>query len=398
MTGQVGLEKGQYLNEAQGVLEQEGISLKFLSVGEEILKASGEALDDKTILNLPRRELDALRALAWHRINAESAKIGSEQILVVSSHAVLRWHQGLFLAIELDLVQIFAPDMIVTLIDDVDVVARNLDARGTPYFELWEMMAWREEEVVLTKFLCNTLSRMGKKEIPIYILPRQQGAKLFSRILTEEGTPKIYLSFSVTDLADELQIEVKEFKKRVMEEYIAFDPLAMAERSILTVAESTAKEIDEVLKPGYEGAVAKLSSTEDQRWQPAWNEYSALGLADVMVGKQSLPGSQINSIRSAIDDQIISRDYWLIDQSDFVLMFISATDDGHPRISAGSQSEMLYAYSHGKPIYGICEGGEKSLSPWVTQFSRIFTTLSEALEFLHGEYPLNNNRGEPSHV
>lgn len=52
----------------------------------------------------------------------------------------------------------------------------------------------------------------------------------------------------------------------------------------------------------------------------------------------------------------------LIDQSDFVVMYIKE-ERSSPKISAGCQSEMIHAYTSGKPVYVIFSGGEKKLSP-----------------------------------
>jgi len=88
----------------------------------------------------------------------------------------------------------------------------------------------------------------------------------------------------------------------------------------------------------------------------------------------------------AIDAQIIARDYLLIDQSDFIVVYIRTDDNGNPRISAGCQSEVTYAYTHGKEVNVIFKGGERKLSPWVTQFSNVFKTVDDCLKYIQEKY------------
>lgn len=387
MTGQVGLEKGDYLEDVIGLLRENGLTVDSKIVGEEMIRAQGGNIEEKTILNLPKAQLDCLRRLAWTSIIGSAESGDDDGIFLVSSHSVFRWHHGLFPAMELDLVRQLGPDIVITLIDDINVIANNLKERGTSYFGLWELMAWREEEIILTQFLRNSLAGLAEEGIPFYLVPMAQGAKLLCRLIIEPNTPKIYLSFSVTGLPEEMEKEVLQFKKSVGEEYIAFDPLALSERSILTRAESLAKEIDAAFRPEFDQAILKIQETEELAWRPFWDSYSAIGLAEITVGDQWLPGREVDSIRSAIDGQIISRDYHLIDQADLVLMYISTVKGGKPRISAGSQSEMLYAYAQGKPVYGICRGGKQKLSPWVTEFSEVFETVDEAFEFIRNTHP-----------
>jgi len=201
------------------------------------------------------------------------------------------------------------------------------------------------------------------------------------------------MSFPVTGLSEGKKKEVDDFKGDVSTMFIGFDPLALEERWMVTTADSLSKELDEDLNRAKR-IVDELSNAAEQKNRnvlPFWDSWSALGLARVKVEDFYLLGRQLISVLEAIDSQIISRDFLLIDQSDFVLMYIRVGEDGTPQISAGSQSEMLYAYSQGKPVYVVCPGGRRQLSPWVTQFSEVFETLPAAFEFLAKRYPNNHN-------
>jgi adenylate kinase len=387
-TGQVGLEKGAYLGEARELAEARGVGLEYHTLGQQMIQSYLGKIDDQTILNLPKTLLDLLRRYAWDKLLIRAGGLPDEAVFVLNSHAAFRWHHGLFPALDLDLVMDLDPSVVVTLIDDIDKVQAGLEQRGTPFFELWELLAWREEEIWLTRFLRDSLQKLKGREIPYYLLPRAQGAELFVRLVSEPSTPKVYLSFAATGLPEEQKKEVDEFKGRVSERFIAFDPLAMGERAVVTTAKSLAKEIEDAIRASISDALSAWPAVEGEelRWTlKGLDERTALAFAEIRVGHTTFDGSQVASIFEAVDSQIIARDYLLIDQSDFVLMYIR-TSEGEPAISAGSQSEMVYAYSQGKPVYVVCAGGGKSLSPWVTQFSEVFETLGEALEYLQSKY------------
>lgn len=388
--GQVGLDKAEYLREVQDLAAKGGRNLQFETVGQKMIQLR-EDIDERQILNLDRHNLGILRRYAWDQILSAHDKIASNEIFIVNTHSVFRWHHGLIPAIDLDLITRFAPAIVVVLIDDISAVKQGLQQRGTDFPELWELLAWREEEIWFTKFLvdslCSPLS--PKNATSFFLVSKSQGPDLLYRILTEaDTTPKVYISFPITGLLPEEEIEVQKFKEAVLQKFIGFDPYSISERSIVTAAKSLSEEIDEAFN-SVKKVVAQVSretTEENLRWSPAYDDWSAFGLTLFTADDIDLPGRQVLSVLDTIDSQIISRDYLLIDQSDFVLMYIRTAEDGGPHISAGCQSEMMYAYSKGKPVYVVCAGGEKKLSPWVTRFSKVFRTLSEAMDFLDNNY------------
>ncbi|GAG83981.1 unnamed protein product, partial [marine sediment metagenome] len=175
LTGQVGLDKGEFLKEVQRIAEKKGRRISFESIGSRMLQVYEGRHDDTTILNLPRGELNMCRRHVWKEITREAQAQRAEDIFIVNSHAVFRWHHGLFPAIDLDLVWELAPDVLVTLIDDVDKVVEGLEERGTGTFEMWELLAWREEEIWFTKFLRDGLSRLVKGKIEFFVLAKEHG-------------------------------------------------------------------------------------------------------------------------------------------------------------------------------------------------------------------------------
>ncbi|MCD6386618.1 hypothetical protein J7M23_12690, partial [Candidatus Sumerlaeota bacterium] len=56
LTGQVGLNKSEYLENAKQVANELGWKLKFASIGSLMIKIHPGNIDETTILNLPKTE------------------------------------------------------------------------------------------------------------------------------------------------------------------------------------------------------------------------------------------------------------------------------------------------------------------------------------------------------
>lgn len=387
-TGQVGLNKSKYLEEAKQKANELGWKLKFESIGQRMIKNYPGKIDENSILNLSKVLLDTLRQWAWKEILSElkNSQEENHEIFVINTHAVLRWHHGFFPALELELIREFSPDIVIVLIDDILQIKKGLQERGTDFFELWELFAWREEEIWLSKFIADTASKLLSKEVQFFVVPKSQGPDLLTRLVIEKDTPKVYTSFPITGISEEEKVKIETFKERVKEEFITFDPGSIEDRD-LTVAYYT---VEDEMRKGVEISLNSLencSSPNENKWTIYKDDLTPLTLSKLkfdidLLGRELLP------VLKTIDSQIISRDYLLIDQIDFVIMYIRMDSEGKPLISAGCQSEMVYGYSHGKEVYIIFAGGKKKLSPWVTVFSKAFKNTDDAFKFIiekHGK-------------
>jgi adenylate kinase len=102
--------------------------------------------------------------------------------------------------------------------------------------------------------------------------------------------------------------------------------------------------------------------------------------SDLAEGRTRLEGvtpEEIESVREDIYDQIVARDYQLIDQSDFVVVYYYV-----PVMSPGVLSEMTYAFSSAKEVYVVFKGPE---SPFFRYYStKIFRDEDELFSFLEG--------------
>lgn len=393
LTGQVGLNKSKYLEEIKQKATKKGYKLEFESIGQKMIENYTAKIDDATILNLPKAVLDLLRQTTWKQIlNKLTYSTEENYFYVLNTHSVFRWHHGLFPALDLKLIAEFAPDMVLVLIDDILEVKKGLQRRNTDLFQFWELLAWREEEIWFSKFIADSMKAVLSKKVNFFIVPKSQGSEFFLRLITKGRIePKVYISFPITGAPSEEQYQINLFKEKIMSEFIAFDPYSIKDRELTFTYYTVENEIKEQINPVLE-PLANLPLPNKTIWRPYYKDnLSPLTLTKLKFGDVELLGRELLSAIENIDSQIISRDYLLIDQADFVMMYIRMDDRGNPSISAGCQSEMVYAYSGGKKVYVVFAGGERKLSPWVTQFSEVFTNLNDAFNFILSEY--KNKKG-----
>ena len=401
VTGQSGLGKATYLEEVKRLLEREGKSMHIETLGRRMIRIAGEKITETTILNIPVDHLATIRKCALREFLKEADSLRTD-FVVLNSHAVFRWHHGLIPALDVETIRHFKPDLIVCLIDDAQKIRRGLQERGTDFLAFWELFAWREEEIWISKMLADASADISGKRVKFYLIPKAQGPELLARILLNPERPKVYASFPITGLSEEEEKEVASFREELKEHVIVFDPYAIRERSILSIAYTFLEEVDEDMVKEYQRLVQKnfshLKEASGKITDPSLgsqdlqvslgtnlqtSKWAFLSSLDFTLEGAHIAGDELRNAMEAIDSQIISRDYLLIDQSDFVIMYIKPMENKpRPLISAGSQSEMVYAYSRGKPVYVVYKYGAKHLSPWVTQYATVFRTLQETLNHI----------------
>jgi adenylate kinase len=385
LTGQSGLKKKEYIDEVRTILSNSGHCLECESIGKMMIDNYQGKINEKKILNVHKSELDLLRRSSWKDIIYKQNQLQSCDYFILDTHAVFRWHHGLVPTLDLDQVLSYEPDLCVCLIDDMKSIKRGLKERETDILDFWELFAWREEEIWISKIIIESVSKLLEKEIPFYILPKAQGPTLLSNLLTKPDIPKVYLSFPITGLSDEEFKDVDEFKNNVKKKFISFDPFSVKDRELTTMYYTLEEEIAEEATDITNLINERKNESQSKIWQFHTEKWTPLSLTEFNVEGFKILGRELHSVLEAIDSQIISRDYRLIDQSDFIVVYIK--EDGDlPKISAGCQAEVIYAYSTGKDVYVIFKGGEKKLSPWVTQYSNVFINLKECLEFLNQKY------------
>ena len=99
VTGQVGLDKGPFLEQVVEIARRNGHEVKLFNVGA-LMCAEAPDVVPQRILDLPKQRLTALRRSVFKDILAEAAR-GTN--IIVNTHATFRWKHGLFHAYDLHL-------------------------------------------------------------------------------------------------------------------------------------------------------------------------------------------------------------------------------------------------------------------------------------------------------
>ena len=211
-------------------------------------------------------------------------------------------------------------------------------------------MVWRDEELFITEML----AQYQKK--PFYIIARKEPPELLRDLIHKvekirEGKKALraYLSYPITYMKGDVKWmdEKDEIKEKLREAgIIIFDPITVEEADIIGLADEAKKKGEDAIEFEVEGEKFKI------------------------------PIEQIEVCKDDIYDQIVARDYKLIDQSDIVIVYYPV-----PTLSAGVLSEINYSFTHNKEVYAIFP--YEDLSPFFSYYTTgIFKSVEELISYL----------------
>src|SRR6478672_7803190 len=346
VTGQVGVDKGPYLEAVKQQALQTGIDLEVLHVGRMMYQEAPDVPPGR-ILNLPITRLNTLRRAVFKEI----LKIADQhEHVLINTHATFRWRHGLFAAFDYDQIKAFDADVYLTLLDNAESVHQRLMRDHEIDHTLKDIMVWREEELLATEMLANILKGYGH----FYMISRGRNiptTQTIFRLMFETNKKKVYPSFPlshVMDLPDTLA-EIDKFRAVINEHFVAFDPGDVDECVLHTTAQ----------KASAEG-----------------KETSEVQAADGMV---TLKTSEVEQIAGDIMGQIYMRDFKMVDQSDMIVSYVPQLPNGKPGLSSGVERELHHAFEGGKEVYVVwaCRGIP---SPFITETAtKVFRSTEEAL-------------------
>ncbi|HVT80381.1 MAG TPA: AAA family ATPase [Phycisphaerae bacterium] len=375
VTGQIGLDKKQFLEETAAIARAQGESLQIYHIGDMMYREAPDVPPGR-ILDLPLARLNSLRRAVFRDILSEAPQ---HRHVLINTHATFRWKHGLFAAFDFDQLAAFGADLYVCLVDNIETVhARMLRDHATEH-SLKDLMVWREEEILATEILAKANTLRGDTGTPpplkFLVLSRGRGpgstAETLFRLIFRPAMKMVYPSFPMThifDLPDTLA-EVNTFRARLAEKFITFDPGDVDEKLLADQALNAAREGRLSIEvpsvdppPGGERRKSKSAPT------------LPLKVADVL------------SILPDIDGQIYARDFLLVRQSDMIVSYIPEIPSptggpGKPGLSSGVERELQHAHDHGRESYVIWKPA-KDPSPFITQTAnRVFRSIEEAFAF-----------------
>src|SRR6201994_333702 len=204
VTGQVGVDKGPYLEAVKQQADKKGLGLAVLP---------------GRIWTLPITRLNTLRRAVFKEI----LRIADQhEHVLVNTHATFRWRHGLFAAFDFDQIKAFNADNYFCLLDNAESVHQRLNRDHDIDHTLKDIMVWREEELLATEMLANILKGYGH----FYMVSRGRTVlttQTIYRLMFENQKKKVYPSFPmshVMDLPDTLA-EIDKFRATINEHFIA---------------------------------------------------------------------------------------------------------------------------------------------------------------------------------
>jgi adenylate kinase len=351
VTGQVGVDKKSYL---QGVVDfagERGEDIALYNVGEMMY---GEAPDINAgqILNLPLARLRSLRRAAMKDIIRDAE--GKENV-IINTHATFRWRHGLFAAFDFDQIQAFAPDTLICLLDNIEVVHARLHEDYTSDATLKDLMVWREEEIMATELLAQALNIPNR----FYVLSRgrhEDTTETCYRLICKPDMKKVYPSFPMTHVEKlpDVKAVINDFRAKLADCVIAFDPGDVDEKLLLDAALDAVKAGEDFIE------------AEAGTFKPG--------------EMLNVPVRQVLDIAKDVDGQIYTRDFQMVRQSDMIVSLVPNLPDGTPGLSSGVERELQHAFDHSREVYVVWHP-EKNPSPFITETAtKVFRTTEEAMK------------------
>jgi adenylate kinase len=347
VTGQVGVDKGPYLEAVKAEALRNGHDLEVCHVGRMMYTEAPDVPPGR-ILNLPITRLNTLRRAVFKEIlrNAEH-----HEHLLVNTHATFRWRHGLFAAFDFDQIKALGADLYLTLLDNVENVHQRLVRDHDIDHTLKDIMVWREEELLATEILANITRGFGH----FYMISRGRNiptTQTIYRLMFEPQRKKAYLSFPmshVMDLPGTLS-QIDAFKATMNEHFTCFDPADVDEFVLHTTAV-------EAIREGR--TTIEAQGTE---------------------GPMTLKTADVIQISGDILGQIYARDFKMIDQSEMIVSLIPELPTGKPALSSGVERELHHAFEGGKEVYVIW-ACRSTPSPFITETAtRVFADTQEAIQ------------------
>ena len=345
--GQTGLDKQGYLEKLQALCETRGQPIdRVFNIGDmmyELSEVHGKPVLPGKILDLPLPELRLLRRLAFEAIARDSV---DQQHVLVNSHSVFRWNSQLFSAIDLREVAAFRPDLVITLIDDIDAIKLRLDSLkqrnqlpGDVNYTLKDIIVWREEEMLVSELLASVL-KVPHYVVGVWVEPEVSAdpQEMVYDLIFQPQRRRAYVSYPISAARSKPTVwqRVMRFRNLVQSHLTTFDPLAIGEKRLEAALATT---------------LAQDPSATSVR-------------VDVRGTPLEISVKQIDEVLPDIDGQIVARDHKLVDQAQVVIAYFPRDEDGNPIIAGGVQSEVEHAAASTKDIIIVWEA-DRDPTPFI---------------------------------
>ncbi|MEM1516024.1 MAG: AAA family ATPase [Thermofilum sp.] len=331
-------------------------SVHVIDVGSRMYSKSeelGVQIPEGKILDMDPLALDYLRAVTFEDILRELEST-SHEVVAISTHVSFRWKKHLLQAFNFYYVNRIDPDIYVNVVDNAHSIYARLsgDRAWRNRLTIKDILVWRDEEFFITKMLADYRRK------PCYLFPRREDPAMLERILfnvekaSKEGGRrmwKAYLSYPITHVKGDEKFfaEKEDIKKKLKEAgLVIFDPITIEDSVLIDLAIQAKSEGKEYVEISEDGFQAKVS---------------------------------VNDLLAAVEDirdQIVARDYQLINQSDMLVVFYPVRV-----LSPGVLSEIKYGYTHNKDVFAIFP--HEGASPFFEYYTtKVFKDVDSLIDHL----------------
>jgi adenylate kinase len=336
-SGISGSGRKDYLREVAAYFEAQGQRCRVVEFGDLLAKVQDEtriADDATTLLDGNPVVLDVQRKAAFRRMMDVLRDWPAADVAIISNHACFMRRGRLQTAMDMAQVKAhLAPvvDMYATVVDGAfDIYRRQQEhAEWRGHLSLAEIAIWRDFETTLTKVLADYESK------PFYLLARKEPPETLYRLCRRPTPKRIYLSYPITAITQsnpELLDEATQLAGRLRAAgFVVYNPMAVDDTPV------------------------------------------SLGNRGLELG---VTPEAIAAAAPYLDSQTISRDFQLIDQADWVVVYYPTE-----KISPGVLSEMQHARDVRIPVFLCAFPG--SISPFLgILYQESFATPDELITTL----------------
>jgi adenylate kinase len=342
-TGTSGTDRLGFLRDLTRLAGSQGRPVEMFDLREVMFQIAAdvsEPVEEETILDMFPRALVLLRAAALEQIISRCEQAGREASWIINTHAVFRWKNTLISGFDPYYLNRLKPDLYLTMTSGVLSVRDRL--REHPRWQdlsIEDLLVWREEE----QFTTEEMARAQRK--PQFLVGRGSSLETVYRLIFEPGLRKVYLSYPMAHVDPGAERGLPKFKQRLETDMVVFDPADVNDFVVEHSPFSLASD-----------GSAQLLEARD-------------------TGRAEAPEFSPRELQH-ISDQIVFRDYRLIQQSDLVVVFYDV-----PVPSPGVVSEMNFALHNGKRVYGVWLPPTEP-SPFFTRYcTRCFRSEDELFHY-----------------
>ena len=328
-TGMSGTGRLDYVREVAALARRHGHEVAVFDVKEIMFRIAadrGQPVEEETILDTAGSSLEALRAAALEQVLRLAE---TTPHFILATHALFRWRNALIPGFDVHYLNQVQPDLYVTISDTITAIKDRLDRQVRwRHYSYHDLLIWRDEETFVTEMMASFQRK------PHYLIARDQSPDTLYRLMFRPEVPTVYRSYPITHIVDQpgLQAECDALGAQLDERFVVFDPMAIKDSQAPQPA----------APPGLPPTGEEREAQNDEGGGEAPPD------TDASTGRSTAEATFAPAEMQYMADQTVARDYKLIKQSDFVVVYYPTTV-----LSAGVISEMIYAVANGKQVFAV---------------------------------------------